>query len=1581
MKLISMRVLVLLFWFACGVQAGEMVSGKSYMPDDLGTNRVRGVITIEDETIGRGVPEWRGFSYRSRCIVAGGNSDVILSNMATESGHPEVEFSGRNHDSHSTGAIGVSNGAADSNRTICVMAYHSQWSRYRAMEYWDAGIGVTRIPMIIPCGAFDDNSHVCESGVRYMRRYGRGNWTALMEKGASHTRWDDESRQFVRLWLEDVIDWRVPDDIPLDDYPVLKNTSDTNGWFVNYDLIYDSLSGPDRFENPVMYSAADLPGYPGEYVWVPSRRVAEAFVNYKRRGNIEGNMEFQIAGAGFKVSSFPSKTRWVSKRFESSNGDGNTVWSLVSGSLPEGATVNSKLGRIDTFSITNNSVGVHEFTIEARDKYGKASRDIRLLIQSDNNAHDPVAGIVSPASGAVYTEGQPVTFTGTGTDIENGNIVSNAVWYSSIDQDIGRGGSLVVDNLSTGRHVVTLTVFDDEAAYDYETIYFDVLESGSNSAPVISPIAEQTVVEDTGLYRLPLSIMDVDDDRLLVSITSSDQSKVNDYTGIFLYHYAGARTLTILPEEHATGAVDIQVTVDDGRLIATNTFTLNITAREDSPSAVDDDFEIAQGTTNLFDVLANDVDPEDGTGALFSVSGPNYGSAVVSSGQVQYGAPNGWSGIATFTYVVKDSGGLASTGTVKMLVLDGTESLVHLRLDETGSEQTTKNDGTLTSISNAPVAGHWSWSDAQIKGGMRFDGVNRFVNLGQPSELDFDPQADDFTVSCWFKVMPEAYDGFLISKGTGYSSHQYALKLEQDSPLVSYTRLVANSGGNTVSVNIDDDTWSLATLVNQGSTFDLYLNGIQVAGGVPGAGSNASDVLVGAARRIGYPDDIDDAFAGEMDDVRIYGRALAAGEVLALYQQGVAMESPTDENTYSPDIWGTPDTYTALGFAYTFTPQVSDGDDDTLLFSIANKPSWATFDPDTGALSGSVAPATTYSNIVISVSDGRGGVASLPAFDIVVTDREIVTDVQSIFVPEDSTHVFKIRLRTAPASDTTVSVARISGDTNITVDSGSELVFTTLNWSNEQAVVLAAAEDPDEFNSNALIQCSSPGLSNAWVTAVESDNDIVGGRRKLLFDFGYDDTRTVGNWNYVTKPITGMRVWNAMDTNGLPTGIGLQITHEFLEYNDQGEDATDGRYPLYVQEDGLTTAGTSTFELIGLEPSLPCTLTLFGSRELNSSYMTGYTVNGVKKILSTYQNTQTVVEFLNILPSEDGRIQIDVNAEVSRGYIHALEVDQGWGDPLIETDLSNISIPEGGTNTLGIKLSLQPQQAVTVSVARVSGGDDDITVTDGSILTFTTNNWGAWQYATLQAADDPDWMDGMTTVRCSAAELDSIDVVATEIDKDEDPDHILPFEEPFEDRTLGDLAGQHGWSGDGTVQTGTVYEGTQALALIDGTASHTFVSDATNIWVTLWTQPTVSDEPPSDIPTNASAVFYMNTNRQLVAYNSTNAVEIADATVSNGWNKIAVSCDFISKVWNLELNDAHVVTNFDFYGSSTNLQGLEIVEGSASNTLYVDSITVSDTSDGSDPSDTDADGLPDRWEEQYWPGDLSSTPATSPPTA
>jgi len=80
-------------------------------------------------------------------------------------------------------------------------------------------------------------------------------------------------------------------------------------------------------------------------------------------------------------------------------------------------------------------------------------------------------------------------------------------------------------------------------------------------------------------------------------------------------------------------------------------------------------------------------------------------------------------------------------------------------------------------------------------------------------------------------------------------------------------------------------------------------------------------------------------------------------------------------------ISGTPAATDTAGAFYSFTPAATNATS----FAIGNKPSWASFDTTTGALTGTPtgADVAAYNGIVITASNGTGSV-SLPAFSITV---------------------------------------------------------------------------------------------------------------------------------------------------------------------------------------------------------------------------------------------------------------------------------------------------------------------------------------------------------------------------------------------------------------------------------------------------------------------------------------------------------------------------------------------------------------------------------------------------------------------
>ena len=82
----------------------------------------------------------------------------------------------------------------------------------------------------------------------------------------------------------------------------------------------------------------------------------------------------------------------------------------------------------------------------------------------------PVVQIASPTDGAVFDPGDPVTFSGTATDAEDGDLTPQILWTSSRDGAIGTGRSFSTSSLSTGVHTITASVTDQTGGIGTATV-------------------------------------------------------------------------------------------------------------------------------------------------------------------------------------------------------------------------------------------------------------------------------------------------------------------------------------------------------------------------------------------------------------------------------------------------------------------------------------------------------------------------------------------------------------------------------------------------------------------------------------------------------------------------------------------------------------------------------------------------------------------------------------------------------------------------------------------------------------------------------------------------------------------------------------------------------------------------------------------------------------------------------------------------------------------------------------------------------------------------------------------------------
>ncbi len=314
----------------------------------------------------------------------------------------------------------------------------------------------------------------------------------------------------------------------------------------------------------------------------------------------------------------------------------------------------------------------------------------------------------------------------------------------------------------------------------------------------------------------------------------------------------------------------------------------------------------------------------------------------------------------------------------------------------------------------------------------------------------------------------------------------------------------------------------------------------------------------------------------------------------------------------------------------------------------------------------------------------------------------IQTSVTTLNVNEGGSAQFGVRLSSAPASNVTVNVARLSGDTDLSVSGGATLTFTPTNFGTFQNVTISAAEDADSTNGSAIFRVSSTGLANVDVTANEVDNDPAA--------IAIQTSVTTLNVNEGASAQFGVRLASAPTSNVTVNVARLS--------GDTDLSVTAGATLTF------TPANFGTFQNVTISAAEDADLT-------NGSAV--FRASGAG--LTSADVTATEVD-------NDTPIQILTN--LVRPPLVAIENDSAQ---------------------IGLRLASAPSANVTVTVTRVSG-DADLKVVLPGTVTFTPTDFATFKNVTISAAEDADITNGTAVFRASGTNLTSADFNVSEFDND-----------------------------------------------------------------------------------------------------------------------------------------------------------------------------------------------------------------------
>ena len=191
------------------------------------------------------------------------------------------------------------------------------------------------------------------------------------------------------------------------------------------------------------------------------------------------------------------------------------------------------------------------------------------------------------------------TYTLTATDVDDTELLYSATVDGNASVDVTGSTLTITPDLDFNGDILVDVSVSDGVLTDTNSFTLSVLPV--NDAPVLTDIPDQSIDEDT-VFTYTLTATDVDDTELLYSATVDGNASV-DVTG---------STLTITPDLDFNGDILVDVSVSDGVLTDTNSFTLSVLPVNDAPVLTDiPDQSIDEDTVFTYTLTATDVDSDE----------------------------------------------------------------------------------------------------------------------------------------------------------------------------------------------------------------------------------------------------------------------------------------------------------------------------------------------------------------------------------------------------------------------------------------------------------------------------------------------------------------------------------------------------------------------------------------------------------------------------------------------------------------------------------------------------------------------------------------------------------------------------------------------------------------------------------------------------------------------------------------------------------------------------------------------------------------------------------------------------------
>ncbi|MEI9912560.1 MAG: Ig-like domain-containing protein [Bacteroidota bacterium] len=535
-----------------------------------------------------------------------------------------------------------------------------------------------------------------------------------------------------------------------------------------------------------------------------------------------------------------------------------------------------------SWNTTTATNGSHILMARARDAAGNISTSAVIAVNVSNDSQSPTVNITVPSAGNV-----------SGTI----NVTANAI------DNVGVAGvQFLLDGVNIGTEDITApysvswnTTTATNGSHSLTARARDAAGNSITSAAVVVNVNNIDAVLPTVTITAPSAGN--------VSGTINVTANATDNVGVagvqFLLDGVNIGTEDITAPYSVSwntttatnGSHSLTARARDAAGNATTSAGIAVTVNNDvTPPAVTVTPPVTSPVTGTLTINATASDNVGVAGIQFLLDGVNLGTEDLTAPySVSWATTATTNGVHTLTARARDAAGNSATSAgVPVTVFNNNLVAAYGFNENTGTSANdnsgNNNTGTLT---NGPV---WSAS-GRYGAAILFDGTNDLVNINDANSLDL---TGGMTLEAWVNASNLSGYKTVLCKENGTNNLSYALSANNSTSGTanqrpdSRIRIGTTTRTVTGTTKLTLNTWTHIASTYDGATMRLYINGVQVSSfATTGNITTTTNALrIGGSTALGTQ-----YFAGLIDEVRIYNKALTQAEI------------QTDMNTpVAPDV-------------------------------------------------------------------------------------------------------------------------------------------------------------------------------------------------------------------------------------------------------------------------------------------------------------------------------------------------------------------------------------------------------------------------------------------------------------------------------------------------------------------------------------------------------------------------------------------------------------------------------------------------------------------------------------------------------